>query len=74
MNRDRFVLSAGHASTLLYTILHLAKVKAVDPEYEILGRHRSHWRTSSRFDNSGVAAQGTRSIAGPQASRQPQVP
>jgi transketolase len=38
MNRDRFVLSAGHASTLLYTILHLAKVKAVDPEYEILGR------------------------------------
>jgi transketolase len=38
VNRDRFVLSAGHASTLLYTILHLAKVKAVDPEYEILGR------------------------------------
>jgi len=38
MNRDRFVLSAGHASTLLYTILHLAGVKAVDPEYEILGR------------------------------------
>jgi len=38
MNRDRFVLSAGHASTLLYAILHLAKVKAVDPEYEVLGR------------------------------------
>src|SRR6266850_1766654 len=38
MNRDRFVLSSGHASTLLYTMLHLAKVKAVDPEYEILGR------------------------------------
>src|SRR6202008_4167207 len=38
MNRDRFVLSAGHASTLLYTVLHLAKVKAVDPEYEILGK------------------------------------
>jgi transketolase len=38
MNRDRFVLSAGHASTLLYTVLHLAKVKAVDPEYEIPGR------------------------------------
>jgi transketolase len=38
MNRDRFVLSAGHASTLLYTVLHLAKVKAVDPDYEILGR------------------------------------
>src|SRR5229473_3582671 len=37
MNRDRFVLSAGHASTLLYTILHLAKVKAVDPDYELFG-------------------------------------
>ncbi len=36
-NRDRFVLSAGHASMLLYSILHLTQVKAVDPEYEILG-------------------------------------
>jgi transketolase len=37
-NRDRFVLSAGHASMLLYSLLHLAGVKAVDPDYEILGR------------------------------------
>ena len=36
-NRDRFVLSAGHASMLLYSLLHLAKVEAVDPDYEILG-------------------------------------
>ncbi len=36
-NRDRFVLSAGHASTLLYSILHLAQVKAVNPAYETLG-------------------------------------
>ncbi len=36
-NRDRFVLSAGHASMLLYSLLHLAKVEAVDPEYEVLG-------------------------------------
>jgi transketolase len=28
--RDRFVLSCGHASTLLYAILHLAGVKKVD--------------------------------------------
>jgi transketolase len=27
MNRDRFVLSVGHASLLLYTLLHLAGVK-----------------------------------------------
>ena len=29
-NRDRFVLSVGHASMLLYSLLHLANVKAVD--------------------------------------------
>ncbi|MGH2966537.1 MAG: transketolase [Solirubrobacterales bacterium] len=36
-NRDRFVLSAGHASMLLYSLLHLANVRAVDPDYETLG-------------------------------------
>jgi len=36
-NRDRFVLSNGHASMLLYSLLHLAGVKAVDPAYESLG-------------------------------------
>jgi transketolase len=36
-NRDRFVLSAGHASTLLYAILHLTSVKAVNAKYERLG-------------------------------------
>jgi transketolase len=37
-NRDRFVLSMGHASMLLYSLLHLAKVRAVNPKYEVLGR------------------------------------
>ena len=36
-NRDRFVLSAGHASALLYSMLHLAGVKSVNPDYEIVG-------------------------------------
>jgi transketolase len=36
-NRDRFVLSNGHASMLLYSLLHLTGVKAVDPDYEVVG-------------------------------------
>src|SRR3982751_4596046 len=36
-NRDRFVLSNGHASMLLYSLLHLAGVRAVDPDYEVVG-------------------------------------
>jgi transketolase len=37
-NRDRFVLSEGHASTLLWSLLYLARVQAVDADYEVLGR------------------------------------
>jgi transketolase len=37
-NRDRFVLSAGHASMLLYALLHLTGVRAVNPDYEVMGR------------------------------------
>ncbi|HMA26194.1 MAG TPA: transketolase, partial [Solirubrobacterales bacterium] len=36
-NRDRFVLSNGHASMLLYSMLHLTGVRAVDPDYEVVG-------------------------------------
>ncbi|TDJ71852.1 MAG: transketolase [Proteobacteria bacterium] len=36
-NRDRFVLSIGHASMLLYSMLHLCDVKAVNQRYERLG-------------------------------------
>jgi len=37
-NRDRFVLSMGHASTLLYSLLHLTGVKAVNAQYETTGQ------------------------------------
>jgi transketolase len=36
-NRDRFVLSAGHASMLLYSMLFLAGVRRVDADYNVLG-------------------------------------
>jgi len=37
-NRDRFVLSNGHASMLLWSILHLTQTQAVDADYERLGQ------------------------------------
>jgi transketolase len=36
-NRDRFVLSNGHASMLLYAMLYLSEVRGVNPEYESTG-------------------------------------
>jgi transketolase len=37
-NRDRFVLSNGHASMLLWSVLHLTRTKAVNANYERLGQ------------------------------------
>jgi len=37
-NRDRFVLSNGHASMLLWSVLHLTGVQAVNASYETLGK------------------------------------
>src|SRR6202166_3938003 len=36
--RDRFVLSNGHASMLLWSVLHLTGTQAVNAEYETLGQ------------------------------------
>ena len=36
-NRDRFVLSNGHASMLLWSMLHLTRTQAVNADYEKLG-------------------------------------
>jgi transketolase len=48
-NRDRFVLSVGHASTLLYAMLHLTGVKAVNPKYETLGHSSVSLEDIKRF-------------------------
>jgi transketolase len=37
-NRDRFVLSNGHASMLLWSALHLTGVQAVNADYEAIGK------------------------------------
>ncbi len=57
-NRDRFVLSAGHASMLLYSILHLVGTKAVDPDYEILGRPSVSLDDIKNFRQFGSRAAG----------------
>ncbi len=71
-NRDRFVLSAGHASMLLYSLLHLTGVKAVSKEYEAprraVGPAGGDQEASA---SSTAAAPATRSTAGPAASRRP---
>ncbi|MBL8798218.1 MAG: transketolase, partial [Planctomycetia bacterium] len=37
-NRDRFVLSNGHASMLLWSVLHLTETQAVNSKYETVGK------------------------------------
>src|SRR3989475_6563400 len=48
-NRDRLVLSMGHASMLLYSMLHLTGVKAVNSKYERLGDLSVHLDDIRRF-------------------------
>src|ERR1700758_4665666 len=48
-NRDRFILSAGHASMLLYSLLHLTGVKAVSKDYETLGEPSVPLEAIERF-------------------------
>jgi transketolase len=56
--RDRFVLSAGHASMLLYALLHLADVQAIDPDYETLGRPSVSLADIESFRQLGSRAPG----------------
>ncbi len=56
--RDRFVLSAGHASMLLYSLLFLAEVQAVDPEYEVVGKPSVSLEDVERFRQLDSRAPG----------------
>jgi len=60
-NRDRFVLSTGHASMLLWSALHLTRTKAVNANYERLGTRQYHSMIFGFFASSTAKLQGTRS-------------
>jgi len=57
-NRDRFVLSEGHASALLWSLLHLTRVQAVDAEYEVLGEPAVSMDDLKTFRQLGSHAPG----------------
>ncbi len=57
-NRDRFVLSNGHASMLLWSVLHLTKTQAVDAEYEKLGHQSVSLEDIRRFRQLDSRAPG----------------
>src|SRR5580692_7715613 len=57
-NRDRFVLSNGHASMLLWSILHITGVQAVNAEYEKIGQPSVTLDDIRRFRQLGSKAPG----------------
>jgi transketolase len=57
-NRDRFVLSNGHASMLLWSVLHLTKTQAVNAEYERLGEPSVTLEDIRRFRQLDCKAPG----------------
>jgi transketolase len=57
-NRDRFVLSNGHASMLLWSALHLSGTRAVNAEYETLGQPSVRLDDIRRFRQINSKAPG----------------
>ena len=57
-NRDRFILSNGHASMLLWSVLHLSGTKACDAEYEKLGEPSVSLEDIRRFRQLDSKAPG----------------
>jgi transketolase len=57
-NRDRFVLSNGHASMLLWSVLHLTGTRAVNADYERLGQPSVTLEDIRRFRQLGSKAPG----------------
>jgi transketolase len=57
-NRDRFVLSNGHASMLLWSVLYLSDTHAVNSDYEKLGEPAVNLDDIRRFRQLGSHAPG----------------
>jgi len=57
-NRDRFVLSNGHASMLVWSILHLTGVQAVNADYEMVGQPSVTLQEIRRFRQLGSKTPG----------------
>ncbi len=57
-NRDRFVLSNGHASMLLWSLLFLTRTQAVNADYERLGKPSVTLDDIRRFRQLGSKAPG----------------
>ncbi|MGD0988198.1 MAG: transketolase [Candidatus Sulfotelmatobacter sp.] len=58
LNRDRFVLSNGHASMLLYAMLHLAGVREVDENNQVLKELAMPMEEIKRFRQLGSRTPG----------------
>ena len=58
LNRDRFVLSNGHASMLLYAMLHLAEVREVDENHQVLKELAVPMEEIKRFRQLGSRTPG----------------
>src|ERR1700732_1660924 len=58
LNRDRFVLSNGHASMLLYAMLYLAGVREVDENHQVLKELAVPLEEIKRFRQLGSRTPG----------------
>src|SRR4030095_6885886 len=73
-NRDRFVLSNGHASMLLWSVLHLTGTQAMNAAYETLGKPSVTLDDIKRFRRLGSKAPGHpdyRGVSGVEATTGP---
>ena len=57
-NRDRFVLSVGHASMLLYSLIHLAGIEEIDAEGNKSGREAVSLEDIEQFRQIGSKTPG----------------